>query len=195
MIVLWTNKGQFLIEKKNTIEVFPTNWLWRNFEKRFQEIFHKKKLNYHDEEKKTHKKELTDDDFSLSPNFYFLPVSLSIIFATKYSRPFDEIFWPLSLSALPLPVAACPWKIIFCTLISWLLLSVQQADRSPEPVRTLFVLFWKTKSCKTWKTWKMNVTGVKTVKSLPKMPQQQQTNFNLSTKVISGKKLQLSKNC
>ena len=39
----------------------------------------------------------------------------------------------------------------------------------------------------------MNVTGVKTVKSLPKMPQQQQTNFNLSTKVISGKKLQLSK--
>jgi hypothetical protein len=39
----------------------------------------------------------------------------------------------------------------------------------------------------------MNVTGVKTVKSLPKMPQQQQTNFNLSTKVISGKNYSLQK--
>jgi len=39
----------------------------------------------------------------------------------------------------------------------------------------------------------MNVTGVKTVKSLPKMPQQQQTNFNLSTKVISGKNYSFQK--
>lgn len=143
--------------------------------------------------KKTHKKESTDDDFSLSPNFYFLPVSLSIIFATKYSRPFDEIFWPLTLSALPLPVAACPGKFIFCTLISWLF--TQRPASWPVTwvrVHAFFVCFEKTKT-KSCKTWKMNETGVKTVKSLPKMPQQQQTNFNLSTKVISGKNYSFQK--
>ena len=124
MIVPWTNKGQFLIEKKHhwglsnklTLKKF-----WKTFSRNFSQ--EEAELSWW--RKKTHKKESTDDDFSLSPNFYFLPVSLSIIFATKYSRPFDEIFWPLSLSALPLPVAACPWKNIFCTLISWLFVSWQ----------------------------------------------------------------------
>ena len=122
MIVPWTNKGQFFNWKKTPLRSFQqidSEEILKNIFKKFftrSWIIMMKKKN-------THKKESTDDDFSLSPNFYFLPVSLSIIFATKYSRPFDEIFWPLSLSALP--VAACPWKNIFCTLISWLFVSWQ----------------------------------------------------------------------
>ena len=162
MIVSWTNKGQFLIEKKTPLRSFQqidSEEILKNvFKKFFQEQAEIIMMK-----KKTHKKESTDDDFSLSPNFYFLPVSLSIIFATKYSCPFDEIFWPLSLSALPLPVAACPGKFIFCTLISWLF--TQRPASWPVTwvrVHAFFVCCEKTKQNHVklekwmWREWKQS---------------------------------------
>ena len=159
MIVSWTNKGQFLIEKKTPLRSFQQIDSEEILKNVFKKFFTRRSWIIMMKKKNTQKRIDWWWFFSLSPNFYFLPVSLSIIFATKYSRPFDEIFWPLSLSALPLPVAACPWKNIFCTLISWLFVSWQVTWACVHAF--LFVCFEKKQNHVKlekwmWREWKQS---------------------------------------
>ena len=71
MIVSWRNKGQFLIEKKTPLRSFQQIDSEEILKNVFKKFFTRRSRIIMMKKKNTHKKESTDNDFSLS-----LPISI-----------------------------------------------------------------------------------------------------------------------